>query len=263
VHRSRDRRAVVAVWVTGPRGRETSALLRHLDPVEAARAAALPPDQAARFVLARALLRGVLGERLGCAPRDVDLRVACASCGGPHGRVTVAGPPGGEPLHVSLTRSGPRVAVALTTAGPVGVDVASPAAVGAAPLAGVALSAAERRRHDRSRPGPDRGPDAGLAHVWVSKEAALKALGTGLLVDPADLELGGAGGPRGGVAHHRGTVLAIAPLLLGPGVVGAVAVAAPSAASPGPRWVARRAGRPVVDVRVHDGAAVLARLAAG
>lgn len=256
MHRARAPRANVAVWVVEPGGWETTALLRHLDPGEVARTSTLPAEPAARFVLARALLRGVLGERLGCPPRDVDLRVGCATCGGPHGRVEVATAPGGARLQVSLTRSGPVVAVALCTTGPVGVDVESTEAVAAAPLAGVALAPAELAR----RAGTAGADGTALAHLWVRKEAALKALGTGLLVDPADLDLGGAGRPRGGLAHHHGTTLAIGPLALGPGAVGAVAVAA---TDPPPPWAARRAGRRAVDVQLHDGAPVLARLAVG
>ncbi len=264
------------MWVAEPLRSDPGPLLALLDPAERARAASLPAEQAARFVLARALLREVLGERLGCPAQAVLLRVRCPVCGGPHGRIEVARPgdldasprgdlvpsPRGDlepsPPHVSVTRAGPLIAVAVTGAGPVGVDVESHAAVAAGPFADVALSRGELAAYRRLRPG---GRTAALARAWVRKEAALKALGTGLRTDPGRLELGGpAGGPgdRHAVLGVLGdTRLVVATLGLGPGVSGAVAVAWDGS---GQRGLGTRAGRPRLDVQVHDGASGLAGL---
>ncbi|MCU1420493.1 MAG: 4-phosphopantetheinyl transferase [Microbacteriaceae bacterium] len=86
----------------------------------------------------------------------------CPDCGGDHGRPVVAEPG----RWVSLSRSGGLVAVAFSTAGPVGVDLESRAAVARHPVRGL--------RH----------PDA---REWTTKEAVLKADGRGLRVDPAEL----------------------------------------------------------------------------
>ncbi|HEY3437264.1 MAG TPA: 4'-phosphopantetheinyl transferase superfamily protein, partial [Actinotalea sp.] len=136
------------------------------------------------------------------------------------------------------------VAVALTVAGPVGVDVEAVAAVSAQPVERVALSDRERRAIHRLP--PDARPEA-LAEAWVRKEAALKALGTGLRVDPRAIRLSGR--LRGAARMSGGGAsLTTAMLALGPGVAGAVALA--------------RAGRhrPSLQVELHDGDALLARL---
>jgi 4'-phosphopantetheinyl transferase len=252
-------RAEVDVWLL-PRPAELPPL-SWLDDAERSRAAALPPGRAAEFVAGRRLLRAVLGERLGVPPANVPLVARCARCGGPHGQVRVGrtepgdGPP---PCHVSVSRSGPWIAVA-TAELAVGVDVESVAAVAAAPLADVALSAAERERHSLLPTG-ERAAD--LARTWARKEAVLKALGTGLDLDPSSFTLtclattvpmaGGTSlvavadldaGEVTSAAHLRGTG--------GPGdpgeAVGAVAVAGVDRAV----------------VRVHDGVAVLVRAGSG
>ncbi|WP_298461634.1 4'-phosphopantetheinyl transferase superfamily protein [uncultured Cellulomonas sp.] len=226
-----------------------------LDARERARAAVLPRAAAARFVLGRLLLRGVLAGHLRCAPHEVVLSVRCPRCGGPHGQVRVVGPrtasagdtDGADDVHVSLTRSGPVVAVALCTTGPVGIDAEARAAVGAAPLADVVLAPGELHR---SRGRPRTGT---LARRWVRTEAALKALGTGLTVAPSSVTLEPATrGSRGVDAVVAGSV-AIADLRLGRGRAGAVAVLAPHLVRPdaGPG----RPGRLLV--RRYDGAAVL------
>ncbi|WP_258725512.1 4'-phosphopantetheinyl transferase family protein [Cellulomonas sp. NS3] len=229
---------VVDVWTAGAGTAVTPAQATVLDDAERARAGALPPPAAERFVLGRVLLRGVLAERLGCAPATVGLRARCVRCGGAHGRVRVVGPP--REHHVSLTRSGPLVAVALTVAGPVGVDVESTSAVSAAPVDGVLLSPAELAGH---RALPAHAAEAALARVWVRKEAALKALGTGLVADPSAWALGPPpAGARGVDAVAPGGVV-VADLDVGPGRAGAVAVLGPAA--------------PDLIVRCQDGRSVL------
>lgn len=101
----------------------------------------------------------------------------CPRCGGPHGRPVVV--PGLMMPHVSLAAAGPLVAVAVTDAGPVGVDVERVLRAGSPGFLDVALHPDEDL--------PD-GPEA-AARLWVRKEAVLKAAGVGLLVDPADVLL--------------------------------------------------------------------------
>ena len=86
----------------------------------------------------------------------------CPDCGGDHGMPVVAE----QGRWVSLSRAGGLVAVAFSTAGPVGVDLESRDAVARHPAQGL--------RH----------PDA---TEWTAKEAVLKADGRGLRVDPGEL----------------------------------------------------------------------------
>jgi len=91
-------------------------------------------------------------------------------------------PPVLPAVNLSLSRAGGYVAVAVSFAGPVGVDIESVDAVNRAPLADVALSPRERATGAA-------GLAADLAGLWCAKEAILKSTGDGLRVDPRDLTL--------------------------------------------------------------------------
>lgn len=241
-------RARAGTDVVGAPGAGTAGWADVLDDAERARAHALPAAVAERFVLGRVLLRAVLGQHLACDPAAVRLDVRCARCGGPHGRVRVAGPLGDAATapHVSLTRSGPLVAVALSVHVPVGVDVESVAAVSAAPVADVLLSPEELDAHRALATDPGADPAAGaarLARAWVRKEAALKALGTGLAADPTAWALRPPEHRLPGVDALAPGGVAVADLDLGAGLAGAVAVV--SAAASG------------LEVRRHDAGSVL------
>ncbi|MFC8190661.1 4'-phosphopantetheinyl transferase family protein [Cellulomonas sp. NPDC057328] len=247
--RSRPPRPHVDVWWTPPLDVPDAAFLPVLDPAERARHGALPVPLRTPFVQARALLRVAVGRRSGVAPAAVGLAARCPACAGDHGPVTVT-VPAAPPLHVSLTRSGPLLAVAVTEAGPVGVDVVACDDVAAAPLADVALGPRERARHDRL---PADARTAALARAWARTEAVLKARRTGLRTDPADVDVRR---DRVRVPGSR-TPVRVRDLPLGAGVVGAVAVdAPPGRGRPGDRL--RAAGRGGMTVSVHDGSALLA-----
>lgn len=142
---------------------------------------------------AAAVLRGLVARRLGTAPDDVRLgRSPCPSCGGPHGRPAVLAADGvpDPALHVSLSRSGPVVAVAVSEHGAVGVDVERVARTAFAGFAAVAL-------HPDERPAVEAGGFEARARSWVRKEAALKAAGVGLVVDPSTVVVTPPGTPAG------------------------------------------------------------------
>ena len=259
---------VVDVWVVERGTRPTAQGLATLDGPERERAAALPDGAAQAFVLGRVLLRVAVAARWACPAAQVQLRATCPVCGGPHGPVRVLGPgparPAGRPssLHVSVTRAGPVVAVALCADAPVGLDAESRAAVAAAPLADVALSPDELARWAALADLPGRGGRRrrALASAWVRKEATLKALGTGLAVAPADVRLHrprrGVGAGLRGVDAVTSSGVAVADLRLGPGRVGAVAVVAPALLkrSTGGLW----RGSGALVVRRYDGVRLLA-----
>lgn len=130
-----------------------------------------------RYLAAHALARLVLGAHLHCRPHDVPLRQTCAVCGRDgHGRPVVDGGP-----RLSLAHAGDRVVVAVSAHTAVGVDVENPTLFATVPPAAT-LSAAEQRH-----PG---WTALARARNWVCKEAALKAAGVGLRVDPRDVRLG-------------------------------------------------------------------------
>jgi 4'-phosphopantetheinyl transferase len=142
---------------------------------------------------AAAVLRGLVARRLGTTPDDVRLgRLPCPSCGGPHGRPAVL-PADGAPdsaLHVSLSRSGPVVAVAVSQDGPVGVDVEQVTRTAFAGFPAVAL-------HPDERPAVEAAGAPARARAWVRKEAALKAAGVGLVVDPTTVVVTAPDAPAG------------------------------------------------------------------
>lgn len=184
--------AVVDVWVrdtalpAGPSDGGTDAT--PLDEHEQERHARLADSATARAYLALHLLaRSQIGRLLGRSPGSLIFDRTCPDCGRQHGRPLLVDDPG---LHLSLSRAGTVVALALSRSGPVGVDVEQVSGTRFEGFAEVALHPAERGNGD---PGAGAGADAD-ATAWVRKEAALKALGVGLRVDPASFVT-----PRAGV----------------------------------------------------------------
>lgn len=118
-------------------------------------------------------------------PGDVMSGRLCPSCGSDaHGRPWARH--NGEPLHVSLSRSGPHLVTAIAGS-PVGVDV-EVAHIDVLPSLVMAP-----------------GETGDLALTWARKEAILKARGTGLttpmsLVVLADEDWSDLGAPEGYVA---------------------------------------------------------------
>ncbi|MFJ7064949.1 4'-phosphopantetheinyl transferase family protein [Streptomyces sp. NPDC101115] len=137
------------------------------------------PDRAL-YLTAHALRRLVLAEALDRDP------AALVFAAGPHGKPYVED----DPVEFSLTHSGERVAVAVTSGTPVGVDVERVTELAELPLP--VLSERERAVFDRV-PEPDRA--AAFTSYWVRKEAVLKATGEGLRVDPARLTVSAADRP--------------------------------------------------------------------
>lgn len=124
----------------------------------------------------------------GVDAASVGLSQLCPTCGRPgHGPLRVQlrdAPAASATVHVSLARSGDLLALAVTAAGPVGIDLESVAAVGRAPLNDALLSPSEADA--LARLGPPES-EVALAALWAAKESVLKAVGVGLRVDPREL----------------------------------------------------------------------------
>lgn len=140
----------------------------------------------ARFVARRWFVRLVVAEAAGCSPATVVIEQRCVRCAGPHGR-PVARTPSRRKLHVSWSSVGDVTAVAVDRA-PIGVDV----------VAGPPLL------------------------EWARLEAALKATGHGLDVDPSLVTVSAKGVERWDGPGRRPRVR-IVDLVLEEGLVGAVA----------------------------------------
>lgn len=119
------------------------------------------------FLCAHALARIVVARALACAPADVRF------VRGPFGKPALVA---SEQLQFSLSRTRGAAVVAISSAGPVGVDVERIDRGDAARAAGdLVFSDAER-----AEIGDGAGADRRFIEMWALKEAALKATGDGL-----------------------------------------------------------------------------------
>jgi 4'-phosphopantetheinyl transferase len=165
----------VDVWV-----RETSAAggaadigREALDPHERERWARLAdPRDATAYLALHVLARREIGRLVGRPPESLRFDRTCPDCGRQHDVPRLLDDPG---IHLSLSRTRSVVVLALSRSGPVGVDVDLVHATRFGGYGDVALHRDER--DDDTRTFAD-------ATTWVRKEAALKALGVGLRVDP-------------------------------------------------------------------------------
>jgi 4'-phosphopantetheinyl transferase len=117
---------------------------------------------AERWIVARAAVRIVLGDRLGRSPAELAIAT------GPHGKPELTG----APLRFNHSHSGDRALVALAHGVEVGVDVERTAR---------RSGAIERTLTEGERAaltGGDRHTE--LLRVWCRKEALAKAIGGGL-----------------------------------------------------------------------------------
>lgn len=136
--------------------------------------------------LSRGLLRLVLARYLNLRPADIEIDRSCPYCGRSHGRPRLLRRP--ETIEFSVSHGGDLLVFAFVGRAPVGVDV-EPIGTSedvAAELLDFALTADERARLSQL-PGPERRRMF-LRH-WTGKEAVLKALGTGLDVEPQAVAL--------------------------------------------------------------------------
>lgn len=124
----------------------------------------------------------------GVAPAEVRVAVRCERCGGTgHGKPQVIRPRAAAgPWHASLSRTGTIVAVMVTDAASVGLDIEGVHRVAHAPVDGALLHAGELAPLAALEPELR---DRRRTVLWTVKEAVLKASGRGLNVDPRELEV--------------------------------------------------------------------------
>ena len=128
-----------------------------------------------RMIAAWALARTLLGDLLGEDPADVAVERHCGRCGSrEHGKPRLADASAG--VHFSLAHSGDHVVVAVSSAGPVGIDVEQ------------LRPTTDYRRLSRTTLTADEaaafraagGRPLDFLRMWVRKEAVTKAVGTGV-----------------------------------------------------------------------------------
>jgi 4'-phosphopantetheinyl transferase len=119
-----------------------------------------------RFTMAAALLRVVAGRQLGRPARQVVIDRACPDCDRQHGKPRLRDAAG---LQVSVSHSGELIAVATTSAAPIGVDLELVTERDYLGLARAFLAPGETVD----------GPDS-FYTLWTRKEAIIKATGDGL-----------------------------------------------------------------------------------
>ena len=146
------------------------ALAQTLSPDEQARAnRVLAPLDRARFVAGRGAVRAVLAGYLTTAPQA--LRFAYS----PHGKPELVGEPR---LHFNLTRADDLALLAVSSGCPVGIDLERLRTdFDPEPLAVRFFAPAEQEALTRAMPAEKHRV---YWAIWTAKEAALKALGTGL-----------------------------------------------------------------------------------
>ncbi|MEV6532166.1 4'-phosphopantetheinyl transferase family protein [Streptomyces sp. NPDC048448] len=197
-----------------------------------------------RFIAGRALLRTAAAGYLGLPPRRLEVVARCPDCSRNHGKPELPG----TGLQVSVSHSGTRVAVAVTRAGAVGIDVEEiSTSVSPAELLPHVIGPAEPRT-------PAHATASGFHRMWTRKEAVLKATGQGLRVPLSDVGVSAPEeaprvlflrGPSAGPAEDfvladleagAGCAAAVAVIGGGPLVFTAYSRSRPSAAafSPGP-----------------------------
>jgi 4'-phosphopantetheinyl transferase len=124
------------------------------------------PEARTRQIAGAALLRLAAGRLASVDPTTIRVDRRCGECRQPHGRPRLVG----LDLHASVSHSGDRVTVALTRAGPVGIDVERISPFELGDVASDVLAPCERATSTRD-----------FLTYWVRKESVVKATGDGIV----------------------------------------------------------------------------------
>jgi 4'-phosphopantetheinyl transferase len=175
------------------------------------------PEDRALTTLAYVCHRLLLSAVLECAPREVGLGRDGRGC------PIVAG----DRLMTSLSHAEGLVAIAVSSGGPVGIDIEP--AIRAGDMGEIAGRVCHPRELAALSALPDSQRERALLSLWVRKEALLKAAGIGMEVEmdrfeaPANRVLGLPGGVRAGTVAIRlfdGGERYVAAVAAAPGEIG-------------------------------------------
>jgi 4'-phosphopantetheinyl transferase len=170
----------------------------------------------AQFTVAAALLRLVAAPLTAQAAAQVVVDRSCPTCGRHHGRPRLTG----TGLHVSISHSGATVAVAVSNAGEVGVDVQQVDGDPVHELSPLVLAESEVRHVAAA---------GDFFTYWTRKEALVKATGDGVTVPLWEVVVTPPGTPPRLLGYPRegGLAAQLRDLSPDPGYVGALAVLSP------------------------------------
>lgn len=131
-------------------------------------------------ILARGLLRELLGKKLGLSPKDVPISFT------PEGKPVLEGaysPP--TKIHFSVTHARGLIAIALSEGRPVGIDVeCRERRMPRDHFVAAFFHPVEQGR--MAEAGGEEERRTLFYQIWTAKEALLKALGIGLRMNPAE-----------------------------------------------------------------------------
>jgi 4'-phosphopantetheinyl transferase len=200
---SSEVQVVVARLDAGPH--EARALALSLSQAERSRAARFRFDrERRRFIVARARLRELLAERLDVPPESIEFVYAR------EGKPALAERFAHSGWRFNLSHCGELAVYAFSRAGEVGVDVEAVHAIAEADA--IAARVFSRREHEAYRALTPTERPLAFFRCWTRKEAFVKALGGGLSMPLAEVDVARA--PPGWRLHS------FSPL---PGFIGALA----------------------------------------
>jgi 4'-phosphopantetheinyl transferase len=206
-----DPKSDLRIWVAElDRGAADLTLLSEEERERAARLAR--PQDRKWWLEAHCALRRVLGRQLSFHPRR--LKFGATATGKPY----VAEPAGN--LQFSLSHSGANGLIATAVGRSVGVDIEVEQPMSDLREVALQFATPHEAKLLMSRSGSQLR--AAFYGLWTRKEALLKAAGTGLLVDPREVEAGI--GPDRRHVSFEGRSWTLASLAVGPGLSAAVAV---------------------------------------
>ncbi|GGW14637.1 4'-phosphopantetheinyl transferase superfamily protein [Streptomyces globisporus] len=177
----------VHVWQGSTWQAPPAAALRLLSAAERTVMQRRPRTEGLRYAGAHIAVRQILSRYLGVPPAGLRFGTRpCPWCADPgHGRPVVTNPL--TDLDFNLSHAGPHWALAVTTAGPVGIDVEDGRSGSSAGAAALVLSASELTYVNGLMEGDAR--EAAFLRCWTRKEAVVKAIGTGITADLKGLEV--------------------------------------------------------------------------
>jgi 4'-phosphopantetheinyl transferase len=170
------------------------------------------PHEQARSLKAHCAVRRVLALQLGVHPRCLELDTTAA------GKPFLAKP--AQHLEFNLSHSGRHGLIAVAEDRSVGVDIEVRRPM--SDILGVALGVATAREAERLKQLPTGQIHSTFFDLWTRKEALLKALGRGFLIDPRLLEVGIGPGRR--YVNFDTRIWTVESLAIGSGVTAAAAI---------------------------------------